>query len=708
MAQVKVLRRGIVAALALWLCFELEGVPAARRSASLSPELHFLLTRIAAAESAFELGRLQGVFVGAASASDEATVGVLVRTSSVLALRARGVAVNSVLGDVVTARVSLAQLRAMRDWPEVIYVEGPGVLSVASDPLQPVAVPELDSSVKQIGADRLHRKGITGKGVVVGVVDTGVDWTHLDFRLDRDGDGFEESTRLLGIWDQTHSGERPAGFSYGVEYTRSQLEHALAANDESLIHQADANPTSPSHGTHALGIVGGDGSSSSLRLIGAAPEAELVAVKSPLAFDAVVDGVNYIFNTAGGRPAVASLSLGSHLGAHDGTSNFERALDTLAQAPGRVIVVAAGNEGDDRIHVGGTVPSTSKAFVTFDLPDSLGKSRFSFDFWYDGKDPIYIKVTGPSGQPVGGVPTGELLDASGPDGGVFIDNASGGPNPNNGLHEALITVYGGVFGSDTSLQRGGWIIELHAPRLGARFDGWALDVPFSSSNADHRSTVRLPATARGVIAVGAYVSRTQWPSFVGSLQRFENDGSIGRIAAFSSLGPTRDGRIKPDLAAPGSMVASALSRASLPLVSPAWVMSDGVHMVNRGTSFAAPHVSGAAALLLQTDPTLTTAQVLQLLAQHALHDEFTSFVANPVWGFGKLNLDFDRATPPPTAHLGALDENGNRLLDDAEILAAVQLWITGNAPSGGAEFEINDALILLLIGLWVQQAPLDL
>ncbi|HEY5595861.1 MAG TPA: hypothetical protein VIL47_01175, partial [Candidatus Bipolaricaulota bacterium] len=101
MVQVKMLYRGIVAALAMWLCFELEGVPAGRRSASLSPELHFLLTRIAAAESAFELRQLQGVFMGAASASDEATVGVLVRTRSAAALRARGVAVNSVLGDVV-------------------------------------------------------------------------------------------------------------------------------------------------------------------------------------------------------------------------------------------------------------------------------------------------------------------------------------------------------------------------------------------------------------------------------------------------------------------------------------------------------------------------------------------------------------------------------------------------------------------------------
>lgn len=703
------LLRRLVAGLVLCVLLEVEGVPADQAGASLSPELSFLLTRVAGTQSAVDLAQLQGVFVGSAASAAEAEIGVLIRTRSVAGLRVRGIAVNSALGDVVTARVSFEQLRVMSGWPEVIYVEGPGMLSLTDESAQSTLLPELSDSVEAIGVGKMHAQGITGKGVVVGAVDTGVDWTHRDFRSDHNGDGFEESTRLLGIWDQTHPGDHPVGFGYGVEYARANIDQALAANDESLIQQVDANPTTPSHGTHALGIMGGDGSSSSLRLAGVAPDADLIAVKSPLTFDAVVDGVQYIFNTAGNRPAVASLSLGSHLGAHDGTSNFERALDVLARAPGRVIVVAAGNEGDDRIHASMTVPAISKASVTFELPSAMEKSRFSFDFWYDGKDPIYIKVTGPSGQPVGDVPTGELLDELGPDGGVFIDNAHGGPNPNNGLHEALITVYGPLLGADRPLQPGRWTIAFHAPRFGAHVDGWALDVPFSSANTDNRSTVRLPATAQGVIAVGAYVSSTKWLSLGGGLMTYEEDGPIGRIAGFSSLGPTRDGRIKPDLVAPGSMVASSLSRFSRDLVDPTWVMSDGVHTVNRGTSFAAPHVSGAAALLLQMNPTLSTAQVLQLLAQHTLRDEFTSFVANPVWGFGKLNLDFARAMPPPSAsHIQALDENGNNLLDDREILAAIQLWIMGDTPSGGVEFEVNDALILWLIELWVQQAPLDL
>lgn len=680
-------------------------------TAKLAPDLTFLLQRSVhiQQEGQLDLDLFEGFDQTAfESLAERPSTGVLIRTRSVDALRQRGIEIHTVLGDIVTARISLEQLAALAAWPEVLYVEGAGGLSWMQEPVASF-LPELDQSVRQSGASRLHGQGITGKGVVIGVVDTGVDWQHLDFRIDRDGDGFEEGSRLLGIWDQTVPGNRPSGFGYGVEYAQTEIEQALATNDSSLIKHFDANPNAPSHGSHALGIVGGDGSSSSLRLVGMAPGAELIMVKSPLNAAAVIDGVNYIFNVAGDRPAVANLSLGGHLGAHDGTSNFERALDALAQGPGRVIVVSAGNDGDDLIHVGGELAATATVSFTFDLLGPLEKSRFSFDFWYDANDPIEVRVIGPNGEVLGPVTTGTSADESLPMGGVFVDNAQNGPNPNNGLNELLINVYGKLLGAKHPLQPGRWIIELHAPRLGTRFDGWALDTPFTSSNANNHSTVTIPATARKIISVGAYVSRTTWLGFDNARHAFTDDNALGQIAAFSSLGPTRDGRVKPDLVAPGSMIAATLASASLNLVKFSNILSDGLHYVNRGTSFSAPHVSGAAALLLQLHPEWTAVQVLRQLKQMALLDEFTGFVANNVWGSGKLGLDLEAspAANPFLAVANALDADGDDFIGDEEIVLAVQFWITGDTLPSADDQPITDSIIQWLIGIWIQEMQLN-
>jgi subtilisin family serine protease len=683
-----------------------EPLATAYSHATLSPEINFLLSRHAQAPQT--VFGPQGILSQTQTSIALQTVGVIIRTHSVDALRSRGIAINSVMGDVVTAKVSLSKLEQMAHWPEVIYVEGPGVLSPASEPVE-VSMPQLVRSVPLTGALEWHEAGIDGTGVVIGVVDTGVDWTHMDFRTSRDFEFYEESTRLLGVWDQTHIGERPQGFSYGVEYTRTAIDMALGSEDYERIPLFDANPNAPSHGTQALGIVGSDGSSSELGIVGMAPGADLIAVKSPLTFDTVLDGVNYIFNKAGGRPAVASLSLGSHLGAHDGTSNFERALDKLANKPGHVVVVSAGNEGDEDIHIGGSLSSTESIMFTFDIPSNPDFSRYSFNFWYSHHPdaPLEVRVIGPGGQGVSSVTTGQLHDESTPVGGVFVDNASNGTNPNNGDNELLITVYGRLLGAKEELASGRWMIELRAPRLGLSFDGWALNTEFTSSNADNDSTVRIPATAHRVIAVGAYVSRTQWVSLNDGLQVFGLDNDIGEIAEFSSRGPTRDGRIKPELVAPGSMIASSLSKDSVKLLPRSYIMNDGVHAVNRGTSFAAPHVAGAAALLLQENPSLNTAGVLRRLKNNALQDNFTGFSDSNIFGHGKLDLNFDKpSTSPILSILSVLDENQNAMLDDPEIVGAVQSWITGGVLTGDEGMVITDEIIVWLIQLWIEQTDL--
>ncbi|MFQ6090949.1 MAG: S8 family serine peptidase, partial [Candidatus Bipolaricaulia bacterium] len=266
-------------------------------------------------------------------------IGVLIRARSPHSIALSGAEVMATVGEVTIARATLTQLRRLVQSPDVLYIEAAYRLA-----------PELDRSIPAIGADLLHREEpiATGEGVIIGNIDTGIDYEHLDFRVDRDDDGFEESSRILYIWDQTETapiGDRGA-VPFGTEYTQAGIEADLVRGfrpDEGAVRERDDN----GHGTHVLGIAAGDGSSSGTGYIGVAPQAELVAVKTSFYSGDVVSGADYIFRKAEelGKPCVLNLSLGGHFGPHDGTSNFALALEGLL-GPGRVIVTSAGNEGD--------------------------------------------------------------------------------------------------------------------------------------------------------------------------------------------------------------------------------------------------------------------------------------------------------------------------------------------------------------------------
>ena len=131
---------------------------------------------------------------------------------------------------------------------------------------------------------------VVGRGVIIGAVDTGIDYTHLDFRYDADGDGFEESSRILNIWDQT------SGF-FGTYYSKAEIESDLAFDfgpGEGIVRQADDD----GHGTHVMATAAGDGSSSGAGFVGVAPGAQLIAVKTPFYTSDILAGAAYIFERA--------------------------------------------------------------------------------------------------------------------------------------------------------------------------------------------------------------------------------------------------------------------------------------------------------------------------------------------------------------------------------------------------------------------------
>ena len=516
---------------------------------------------------------------------------------------------SGVWGRIATGILTPAALGTLMDDPRVVFLEPATALR-----------PALDVSVPEVGAPAVWAAspGTRGGGVLVGVVDSGVDPLHLDFRVDRDGDGREEGSRILFLWDQTLPQDGSAasyGLTYGRVYTQAELEAQIAGG------YSDSTD-SMGHGTHVAGIAVGDGSSSTAGYVGVAPEANLVVVKTPFYEDAVLDGIGFVFARAEelGLPCVVNLSLGGHAGPHDGTGLFEQAVDAFLDRPGRAIVVAAGNEAGERIHVGADV----RAPVTWHLiPES---SSVSASFWHSFQAAFKVEIAASTGESTLVLPGGQgYLSTSA--GQAWVDN-SGFQDPRNGDREIYIQITGAAPG-------GSWAVTLTPVVQGGHVDGWVEDPTAGYfAEGDASRTIAEPGNAPRVITVGAYVTKDRWVSLVGE-QRGEGY-TVGELAAFSSRGPTRDGRLKPDLCAPGVWIASALSRAAS---EPDWLrLPDGQHFMLLGTSMAAPHVAGACALLLSLTGDLAWDELLAALTSGARADAFVGPAPNFDWGWGKLDI----------------------------------------------------------------------
>jgi len=538
---------------------------------------------------------------------DANKVGVLVKVSHPFwGTSFLGLPVTVSTGTILGMRVTLLDLLTLVASPDVIYVEPDWKTE-----------PKLDRSVPAIGADLVHAPPMsdTGENVIVGAVDTGIDYEHLDFRYDSDGDGFEESSRIMSIWDQTSG-------LFGNYYNRSEIESDIANGlgpSQGIVHESD----SEGHGTHVMGIAAGDGSSSSAGMIGVAPGAQIIAVKTPFYTSDILSGVRYVFDQAeqAGLPAVVNLSMGGHEGPHDGTSLFEQGLDELLDRPGRAIVVSAGNEGDVPLHVSRVLSGNSATFSVDPGSDSLELS-----LWYPGGSSFTIVVTPPNGSPLT-VISGAAGDSTSASGTVTVDNASYGANPENNANEALITL-------SQLTTSATWGITVTDAGGGGRFDGWITSTQGTIIGGDSSSTIDEPGNAKDVITVGSYNTKAQWPSLAGE-QDYSSSSPLSRLSYFSSIGPTRDGRQKPDLTAPGAWICSALSSSS---IAAAYLTNpDMVHKMNLGTSMSAPHVAGVVALMLSIDPQLTASRIKSILIDTATQDTFTGGVPNMSWGWGKVN-----------------------------------------------------------------------
>jgi len=503
--------------------------------------------------------------------------------------------------------------------------------------------------------------GLTGEGVVVGVVDSGIDPTHPDLR------GENGRSRILWWLD----------FSRGPLGRHPELEAELGCEgddgegrcavldgadvEELLVNDEPADDPEDAfgHGTHVASLAAGSGLSfDPPRYVGVAPRASLIIVRAIRPnggiFDTdVLKATRFVFDRAeeANMPAVVNLSLGSDFGGHDGTSGLERGLESLVGPahPGRAVVVAAGNSaglvdgiegvpGPCGVHTEVHVPRGEHALVPIVAASARDPIRATLYAWIATRpgDALSVGVADPNGNVVPSVPPGQA-----------VVEASDG---------VTVSIANDVHGGSDRVPEGsqGAVVILEGTWRSTRTFGLVLEGPGSASiwvlgegdlaeptgypllpRARKEGTINVPASSPGLIAVGATLNRTDWIDHAGEEVSFPEHGALDdappdTTAFFSSAGPNALGSIKPDLVVSGANVIGALAVTADPRFTDTTLFSfpetcrerdydvdcyvvDERHAVSSGTSMSAPLVSGAVALLFERDPTLDQSRVRALL-----------------------------------------------------------------------------------------------
>ncbi len=531
-----------------------------------------------------------------------------------------GVEVVSRFGDVATCRIRRGDLGEVWASPEIDSLKAPRLLDQHPPPAHPAPERRYDADDER----RPEHLPETGQHVVVGCADWGLDFAHPDFRM---ADG---KTRLIALWDQ-RGGERPTSASrhgYGVVHGREAIDRALQQVDPYVAlgyHPADADLGQGCHGTHCLSIAAASGSPETPT--GVAPGADLVFVHldSPAAGpektlgDSVtlIDAIDFCLAAAQGAPAVISLSLGSHGGPHDGTSLVERAIDNaVTERPGRAICQSAGNYYEKRVHTSGRLRSGETERIGW-LAERAETSPHQLEVWYSGGDRMIATLRAPEGIAQATAAPGESseLTVRGQAAARIYHRIH---DPNNGQNHINAFLYPASPG-------GRWELTLEAPDVGdGRYHAWVereSGCPACQAHLDETEVIKVCTTGsvcngQRTIAVGAY----------------DAHAPERPLGLFSSSGPTRDGRVKPDLVAPGVRVLAARS-------TPRGEAPGARSTRMSGTSMAAPHVAGTVALMFEAaGRPLAINETRRMLSETAEPSGLTDERAQRV-GDGYLDLE---------------------------------------------------------------------
>ena len=495
-------------------------------------------------------------------------------------------------------------------------------------------------------------KPYTGKGVVFGLIDTGVDIDHPDFK-DTLG-----NTRIVRIWDQNQTDNGTSEYGYGIVWDSTSINNGTSTHEDSFIYKG--------HGTHVLGIGAGNGLAVG-KYSGIAPEATIVAVA--LSFnnpDYILDAVKYIYDVADslGMPCVINASVGSYTGSHDGKDSRSLFIDSIVNyKPGRAFVCAAGNAGKVPFHLQHQVDADT-TFTWFKYNASiptLGYGAVFFNVWADTADLNNVDFAIGANLPSG------TFDFRGRTSFDKIQNRLGFSTDtikNAGNTIAVVDFNGVPLGDKYLLQ-----VHLQEPDSNAylfslmttgsgKLDVWS---KFSLTSTSDMIKTGLPspgvypniiyykepdtsqtmvgsyACLPSILTVGSYVNRLTYLDVDSTLQEIVD--TVGRIDETSSKGPSRIGLVKPDVAASGRYVMSSMTDTMVNFQiansGSKWIGLGGKHMLKNGTSMSSPVVAGIAALYLEKCPYATMSEIKNAIVNTSNNDMYTGVTPNNYFGYGK-------------------------------------------------------------------------
>ena len=509
----------------------------------------------------------------------------------------------------------------------------------------------LNLARQEAGTDHIHKgtslpQAYTGAGVVVGVVDAGFDYMHAAFRRPTDG-----ALRIKRVWEQgattLDGASAPAKYGYGIEL-----------NTPELIEKAQGDSDSNSHGTHVAAIAAGSDAYKDGAYVGNAPDADIVLVALDLNASTNADisnAVQYIFDYADevGKPCVVNLSLGNQDGPHDGTSTFDTMTDAM-QGPGRLIVGAAGNHRTDAFHIDHTFATADAAplhtFVKYKVAPSNSVSGGTIEIWGEKGVDFTVDIAAYSTFNKKDARSTTVYPAEGVTDVDFGKYATGTwkvaseVSPLNGKPHVVLT------SALTSIRNNYAIALTVTPKTAGRVNIWSdntylalesRDIEgFSAPDAASSTLCEIGGTGKRILTVGSYTTRNEYTTNAGQQATLQE--TVGDLSSFSSYGPTVDGRMKPNITAPGCFIISAVSNndASGNLMYAEYNENFGRYNqygYMQGTSMASPFVAGIVATWLQAYPQLTPEQLHEIVQNTARKDSFTATAPDSNWGYGKIN-----------------------------------------------------------------------
>ncbi len=512
-------------------------------------------------------------------------------------------------------------------------------------------------------ADNVLPQAYTGKGVIVGVIDTGLEFNHRAFRNSDDTE-----LRIKRVWDQNKTGAAPEGYDYGAEFSNADA-----------IRNAKYDTSDSYHATHVTGIAAGSIISGS-DYNGMAPDSEIVFVSMGNNGEDVdiVNGVKYIFDYAEsvGKPCVINMSLGSHQGPHDGSSVLDKFFATQV-GEGRLLVGACGNEGSGEQH----------AYKEFTAGDTTFRTALGYN---DSTSPANTGI-----EIVGSKDAGEnlkirvaVIDIT-KKGKVVSQSDTYTCSSRNILGDAALVktftysevgtdayfyIYPGVDGDRPCFYIESYCTKLDANRKlaiiaegveGDEVHAWNLTgydfvQPANATTftaGDNIFTVgEIGGVSPDVISVGSMNSRNYFPVYWATgWYGVAAEQETGYASYFTSQGPTLDRRIKPDVSAPGYLLISSVNTYygqssnywpgktaddQSPMATGRVQDKNGnyyYYSFDAGTSMSSPCVTGIIAQWLEADPTLTTARVLDILANSCNRSDRTLEYPNNLYGYGIIS-----------------------------------------------------------------------